>query len=153
LLGKLLRNLRTDPLRRRVEASIKQGTGLSKGEWLLTDLPFDDSAADRLAAEMVEWCQHRIAESRRPYGIDQMAHAVACAVPGGNPLASASFGVFRPIEFYAEGGVADRLGHFVRAVNLDDLNRRESGVRFAAALFSWGDVARETIFADQDAAA
>jgi hypothetical protein len=148
LLGKLFRTLRPDPLRRRVEESIKQGTGLSKGEWLLVEPPFDDSSVDRLAGEMIEWCQHRIAESRRPYGIDQMALAVACAVPGGKALASASFGVFRPIEFYAEGGVAERLGHFLHSVNLEDLNRRETGVRFAAAIFSWGDVARDTIFAD-----
>ncbi len=37
---------------------------------------------------------------------------------------------------------------FVRELPLDDLQRSPS-VRFAAALFSWGDVARETIFSDE----
>ena len=149
MLSNLFRRLRHDTLRTRVEDSIKRGTGLSKSEWLLTDSPFDDADIDDLTQEMIGWCQQRIAESRRPYGIDQMALAVACAVPGGRPLASASFGVFRPVEFYAEGGVADRLGHFLRSIHLDDLNRRSTGVRFAAALFSWGDIARETVFADE----
>jgi hypothetical protein len=149
LLNRLFGRLRHDPLRRRVEASIRRGTGLSKSEWLLDTVPVHDSDIDQLNDDMVGWCQERIAESRRPYGIDQMALAVACAVPGGRPLASASFGVFRPIEFYADGGVADRLNHFLHSIHLDDLNRRQTGVRFAAALFSWGDIARETVFADE----
>ncbi len=149
MLSRLFGRLRRDPLRRRVEASIKRGTGLSKSEWLLTELPFDDDDINQLNDDMVGWCQERIAESRRPYGIDQMALAVACAVPGGRPLASASFGVFRPVEFYADGGVADRLAHFLHSIPVDDLNRRHTGVRFAAALFSWGDIARDTVFADE----
>lgn len=148
MLKRLIGRLRRDPLRQRVEASIKRGTGLSKSEWLLTEVPFDDTDIDELNNDMVGWCQERISESRRPYGIDQMALAVACAIPGGRPLASASFGVFRPVEFYADGGVADRLNHFLHSIHLDDINRRDTGVRFAAALFSWGDIARETVFAD-----
>ena len=151
VLRRLYHRLRTEPLRRRVEASINEGTGLSKGEWLLSDLPLDDADISALSEQMIAWCQQRMAESRRPYGIDQMALAVACAVPEGRPLASASFGVFRPVEFYVDGGVADRLGHFLRSVHLDDLNRRQTAVRFAAALFSWGDIARATVFADEAA--
>lgn len=151
VLRRLFQRIRTEPLRRRVEASIHEGTGLSKGEWVLTALPFEDAQINELSDQMTEWCRQRMAESRRPYGIDQMALAVACAVPGGQPLASASFGVFRPVEFYVDGGVADRLGHFLRSVHLEDLNRRHTSVRFAAALFSWGDIARATVFADEAA--
>ncbi len=32
---------------------------------------------------------------------------------------------------------------------LDTLNGRDNGIRFAAALFSWGDGARDTVFADE----
>ena len=149
VLSWLYQRVRTDPLRRRVEASIEEGTGLSKGEWLLTDLPVADQDIDALSVEMIDWCRERMAEARRPYGIDQMALTVACAAPGGRPLASTSFGVFRPVEFYVDGGVADRLGHFLRSIHLEDLNRRSTGVRFAAALFSWGDIARATVFADE----
>jgi hypothetical protein len=151
VLRRIFRRIQQDPLRRRVEASIRRGTGLSKGEWLLDQSPLCGEDIERVNDEIVDWCRERIAESRRPYGIDQMALAVACAVPGGNPLASASFGVFRPVEFYEDGGVAERLGHFLRSIHLEDLNRRRTSVRFAAALFSWGDIARETVFADAEA--
>jgi hypothetical protein len=79
-----------------------------------------------------------------------MALALACAVPGGEPLASTTFGVFRPVEFYMEDGVARRLEAYLHAISLDTLNQREGqSIRFAAALFSWGDVARETVFTDE----
>ncbi|MFN8639166.1 MAG: hypothetical protein U0360_06840 [Dehalococcoidia bacterium] len=44
-----------------------------------------------------------------------------------------------------------RVIDFVRQVDLERLNSLTGGVRFAAALFSWGDVARAAVFADQDA--
>ena len=37
---------------------------------------------------------------------------------------------------------------YLAALPLDLLNRRTGAIRFAAALFSWGDVARDTVFAD-----
>jgi hypothetical protein len=151
VLRRIFQRIHPDPLRRRVEDSIRRGTGLSKGEWLLDRTPLSDEDIAQVNGEILDWCRERIAETRRPYGIDQMALAVACAVPGGRPLASASFGVFRPVEFYSDGGVADRVGHFLRSIHLEDLNRRRTHVRFAAALFSWGDIARETIFSDAEA--
>lgn len=153
MLSRLLRRFRRpDSLRARVEDSISRGTGLRKGEWVLDGGPIDGAAIAATTEAMLEWCRDQISETRRPYGIDQMALAVACAVPGGRPLASATFGVFRPVEFYAEGGVADRLTAFMESLRAEDLGRRDS-VRFAAALFSWGDVARDTIFGDDDAEA
>ncbi len=149
MLDGLLSRFRPDPVRSRVADSISRGTGLSRDEWLLDESPLDAAAIERLHGEMVEWCRERIAQSRRPYGIDQMALAVACAEPGGSqPLASTTFGVFRPVEFYEDGGIADRIGDFLRGVRLDDVNRRGGAIRFAAALFSWGDVAREAVFND-----
>ena len=148
MLEPLLRRFRPDSLRTRVEASIRRGTGLSKQEWTLDAKPLQRADVEQLAQDIVEWCQGRIAEARRPYGIDQMALAIACAVPGGQPLASTTFGVFRPLEFYIEGGVAHRVREYLRSLSLDELNRRDGAIRFAAALFSWGDVARDTIFAD-----
>jgi len=75
---------------------------------------------------------------------------VACAEPGGEPLSSMTFGVFRPVEFYIEDGVGARLEAYLHELPLDQLNQRNGDIRFAAALFSWGDVARETVFADED---
>ncbi|MFA7249914.1 MAG: hypothetical protein WC273_09830 [Dehalococcoidia bacterium] len=148
MLSTLLRRFRPDPLRARVEDSIRRGTGLSRQEWLLGDDPLDRADIEQLAEQVIRWCQERIAATRRPYGIDQMALAIACAEPGGQPLASTTFGVFRPVEFYQEDGVEQRVRAYLEGLSLDHLNHRAGGIRFAAALFSWGDVARDTIFAD-----
>ena len=150
MLDSLLRRFHPDPLRTRVEASIRKGTGLSRQEWLLGDVPLARPDLDQLAEGILAWCRERIASTRRPYGIDQMALAIACAVPGGQPLASTTFGLFRPVEFYAEAGVGDRVTAYLRDLDLDQLNPHETPIRFAAALSSWGDVARETVFADPE---
>ncbi len=148
MLSALLRRFRPDPLRARVEDSIRRGTGLSKHEWLLGDAPLVTADIEALADQVIEWCRARIAATRRPYGIDQMALAIACAEPGGQPLASTTFGVFRPIEFYEESGVEQRIRAYLVGLPLEQLNRRAGEIRFAAALFSWGDIARDTIFSD-----
>lgn len=144
----LLRRFRPDPLRARVEESIRRGTGLSKQEWLLGEEPLTQADIEDLAGDIIRWCQDRIAATRRPYGIDQMALAIACAEPGRAPLASTTFGVFRPVEFYEAEGVEERVRTYLCDLPLEVLNRRAGAIRFAAALFSWGDVARDTIFAD-----
>ena len=108
MLSALLRRFRPDPLRARVEDSIRRGTGLSKQEWLLGTDPLSAEDIQQLADQVISWCHGRIAATRRPYGIDQMALAIACAEPGGQPIASTTFGVFRPIEFYEASGEIGR---------------------------------------------
>jgi len=145
VLSQLLQRLRPrDSVRDRVEQSISRGTGLRKGEWVLDAHPIDETAFVATTEAMLTWARDCMAETRRPYGIDQMALAVACAEPGATPLASASFGVFRPVEFYEDGGVADRVTAFMQNLRIDGLDSRSS-VRFAAALFSWGDVPKDAI--------
>ncbi|MCK9487347.1 MAG: hypothetical protein M0R73_11725 [Dehalococcoidia bacterium] len=151
MLAALLDRFRPNPLRARVEASIRRGTGLSRREWLLGPDPLTASSMQQLGEEILEWCRERMSASRRPYGIDQMALAVACARPGGEPLSSVTFGVFRPVEFYTADGIAARVQDYLHGLPLADLNQREGPIRFAAALFSWGDVARDTVFADAPA--
>jgi len=148
MLRSLVDRFHPEPLRARVEASIKRGTGLSRREWLFDDGPLTDRTMHALSEEVLEWCRERMAASRRPYGIDQMALAIACASPGGPPLASTTFGVFRPVEFYTADGVAEQVEQYLGSLPLEDLNRGDGAIRFATALFSWGDVARETVFAD-----
>ena len=97
MLLRFLRKLRRDPLRARVEASIRRGTGLRKGEWLLTEMPADADLVASLASEIVDWCQEQIGETRRPYGVDQLALAVACAEPGGGFYAHAVVAVCRKL--------------------------------------------------------
>lgn len=148
MLHSLMDRFRPEPLRARVEASIRRGTGLSRREWLFGPEPLTPGSMIQLSDEVLEWCRERMAASRRPYGIDQMALAIACAIPGGAPLSSTTFGVFRPVEFYTGDGVGSRVEAYLCELPLADLNRRPGPIRFAAALFSWGDVARETVFAD-----
>ncbi len=138
----------TTPLRERIEASIREGVGLTKQEWLLA-APLRPSDIDTLAEAVVEWSRVRVGEMRRPHGIDQCALALACAHPGGAPLASTTFGVFRPIDLYADGGIPERVTAFLEGLSLRALNEPGEPVRFAAALFSWGDVARATLYADE----
>ncbi len=150
MLSRLMQRFRReDSLRARVEESISRGTGLHKGEWVIDRLPIDDEVIAATTEQMLTWCRERMAETRRPYGIDQLALAIACAEPDAAPLASATFGVFRPLEFYEEDGVADRVTRFMQSLRVEELNRH-TAIRFAAALFSWGDIARDTIYRDDD---
>ena len=149
MLNRLLRRINRDPLRVRVEQAVRDGVGLRNEEWVIEDWPAARPAMERLSHSVVEWCRGQIADTRRPYGIDHLALAVACAEPGGPPIASTTFGVFRPMDFYREGGIAERLSAFVHDLPVAGRDERSAPVRFAAALFSWGDVARETIF-DED---
>lgn len=150
MLFRMLNRFRSDLLRTQVEESIQSGTGLRKGEWLLAEGSRSSEEIAELAETIVAWCREQMRETKKPYGIDQMALAVACAVPGGMPVASATFGVFRPIDFYREDGIASRVVTFVHGLPLDDLQPEPTPLRFAAALFSWGDVARDTIYRDAD---
>ena len=86
--------------------------------------------------------------TRRPYGINQLAVGLACAKPGGTPLTSASLGVFRPVDYYSDGGVRDQIGEFVRSLPLGEADTPGTPLSVAAALFSWGDMARATVFRD-----
>jgi len=146
MLGTLIDRFRPDPLRARVEASIRRGTGLSRREWLMGAAPLTAGDMQRLAEEILEWCREQMAAARRPYGIDQMALAIACAVPGGQPISSTTFGVFRPVDFYAAEGIGERVEEYLHTLPLDAINRLGGPIRFAVALFSWGDVARDTLF-------
>src|SRR3990172_5606356 len=100
MLEPLLRRFRPDPLRARVEDSIRRGTGLSKQEWMLGAEPLGGADIERLAEQIVAWCRDRIAETRRPYGIDQMALAIACAIPGGQPLGPPTLGGVPPARVF-----------------------------------------------------
>lgn len=148
MLGKLFERFRPPTVRAQVESAIRRGTGLHRNEW---EIAGPDGASDALAViaeEMVAWCREEMSRTRRPYGIDQLALAVACAREGGPVVSSETFGVFRPVDFYTEGGIAERIDAFVHAVPETEFTAGPWPMRFAAALFSWGDVARETVFAD-----
>lgn len=129
-------------LKHEVERSLRAGVGLHRREWLLGDGDISRERLRALGQEIASWCEETIAQTRRPYGIDHLAAAIACARPGQAPLASASFGVFRPTDFYRAGGTRDSINHFVECLEPRALNAEGGQVRFAVALFSWGEVAK-----------
>ena len=152
-LRRALRRLRrrSGDLEALMEQGLRADVGLRRQSWLMTERPVLPATLHALAQAVGDWCAQEMAETRRPYGIDHMAVGVACALPGGAPIASVSLGLFRPLEFYQEGGTRDRLEEFVRGLPLTQINEQSTPVRLAAALFSWGDLARATIFRDEPA--
>lgn len=171
MFDRIQRHLRMAATRRRVEQAVREGAGLHRRTWLLvpadhggareaTTAPTDGAAEASLAAiggEVVDWCRERMAEARRPYGIDQVALALACAEPGGAVVASRTFGVFRPLDFYRPGGLDADVAAFVRSLPRAAGGSGDAGgvadaagaagagpgtpLRIAAALLSWGDLA------------
>ena len=146
---RLLRLIRPrTELERAIEQAVRGGVGLYRETWEVSQHPAAPATLDALADSVRAWCAHEMGQTRRPFGVDHMAVGVACAAPGGSPIASVSIGVFRPADFYSEGGTGDQIADFVRSLPLAEINRHASPVRIAAALFSWGDLARATIFRD-----
>jgi hypothetical protein len=144
----LRRHMRRRTLARRIEANIRAGIGLYGQEWVLDQFPVAPRALSDLAEKITTWCAETMATTRRPYGIDQMALALAGAHPGSEPMASAGVSVFRPLEFYQPGGQRERIADFVASLDVEQLNRTARPVRIAATLFSWGDVARAALPTD-----
>lgn len=146
---RIVRNwFRRRAIERQVEECIRAGTGLRQEQWLWPEPPMAEDDLRVLSDQIVGWCRDTMASFRKPYGIDQVALSVACAHPGKPPLATMTFEVFRPIEFYQEGGPREQVASFIQNLDLRRLNEPVAPVRFAAALFSWGEVAKATVFAE-----
>lgn len=129
--------LRKPTPHRRVEQLIRRGVGIHEASWALPEPT--DAAPPELVEEIVGWVRRSMGEMRRPYGIDQVAFALACRDSSGTVLCSNSLGVIRPEVFYGPTG-AERVAAFfddVRAVR--DRNPDE----VVGALLSLGDLAYE----------
>lgn len=135
-------------LERLIDQSLRDGVGLHRQVFALGDPPIAGIALQDLSADVTAWVESAMGRTRRPYGIDQMAVGLACAPAGGDPFTTVSLGVFRPTDYYSEGGLRDQIEQFVRALPIDRINAEPEAVRLAAALFSWGDLARATVFKD-----
>ena len=149
--GRLRRGLgftRRGRLERMIDQSLRDGVGLHRQVFTVADPPIQTRQLGDLAADVATWVEQAMSRTRRPYGIDQMAVGLACAPVEGEPFATVSLGVFRPADFYEDGGLRDQITEFVSALPVDRINGEPDAVRLAAALFSWGDLARATIFRD-----
>lgn len=148
IVPSLKRRARRRTLTRRIEENIRSGVGLYGKEWILDDLPVTNAHLTALATEIAEWCVETMGSTRRPYGIDQMAMALAGAHPGREPLTTATLKVFRPLEFYQPGGQCEQITEFVAGLDLARVNAVQAPLRVAATLFSWGDIARSALWSD-----
>ncbi|MEJ5221433.1 MAG: hypothetical protein WHT63_05440 [Tepidiforma sp.] len=134
-IGVMLRRWRTWGTRRRVEELIRGGVGVSERAWRAS--PGRDAAG--LAAEVAAWAREEMAGMRRPFGVDQVALALAWRDGRGRVFCSASLGVMRPGAFY-DGTAEQRLAEaFAGALGLAE--GREAEV--LAALVRLGDLAFE----------
>lgn len=129
--------LRKRQTRDTVEQLIRQGVGLREASW---DLPADGGHEGReLTDRIVEWLRAAMGEMRRPYGLDQVAVALACRDGAGRVVCSNSLGVLRPGAFYGAAGL-DRIAAF-----LDDVKSvpRGEGREIVGSVLSLGDIAYE----------
>ena len=131
-----------------MERSLKEGVGMYRQTWPLDEGPIRAETLPKLSARVDAWVEEAISKTRRPYGVDQMAFAIACGPAVGEPINRATFGTFRPSEFYGDGGIKEQIDAFISELSLEEINRQSPPAQLAAALFSWGDLARATVFAD-----
>lgn len=134
-IGVMLARWRHWGTRRRVEALIREGVGVSERTWRVEG----EAEAAGLTAEVVAWAREAMGEMRRPLGVDHVVLALGLCDRRGRVVCSASFGVMRPGAFYdgsAEARVAEAVDGALRMVPA-------GGAEMLAALLRLGDLAFE----------
>jgi hypothetical protein len=120
--------------RQKVERLIREGVGIREASW---DVEQGEHPHPHLVEAIAHWIRTSMGEMRRPYGIDQIAVALACRDDQGRVVCSNSLGVVKPALFYGEGG-AERIAAF-----LDDVSAvpGDSRREIVGAVLSLGDIA------------
>ena len=132
-------------LARALRRALADGVGLYRAAW-------DLDPAREASADLFAWLEGAISQTRRPYGMDQVALSLACSPRAGAPLASASFGAFRPQDLYLPASPLRReIGVFIDTLPVAPIVAGTAPLRLGAVLLSWGDLARATIYADAPA--
>lgn len=112
----------------------RTGRGVRLEEWRVTP---DESLS--VVDGVLEWCRDIVADCRRPFGIDYFDLAIACRSEDAGDISSERFLRLRPLDLYAEGFTA-KLREW-----LSQSQRPSSGLIIAAALFSWGEAAHQSL--------
>lgn len=129
-------------MRDHVRRALESGVGLYHTTWRLDDEP--QRSTEATAAELIEWCRDILGRIHRPYGLDQVTLALAVLGGDNQLIASANYGVLRPIDFYAAGPAETQILHTLRQWAENDTL---ACGRLSAVLFSWGDLTRELLVA------
>jgi hypothetical protein len=122
---------------RRLTDAVRNGVGVRERSWQLP--PRWERGTSVVSDEILRWVRDAMGSMRRPYGIDQVALALACRDAKGRIVCSNSLGVLKPGAFYTNEG-ATRVEAFLDDVGFADPG---DGAEIIAALLSLGDVAYE----------
>jgi hypothetical protein len=145
ILGSLIKRLRQGSTESKVRDAVEAGVGVYQMSWELGGEPATAVRPDELDAVVLEWCQARMTQMRRPYGLDYVTLAISLAGWEGDEAARHSFGVLRPIDFYPEGTVPSALAQLMEEWQAGGYF--ESSRWLSVVMFSWGDLTRELLLA------
>lgn len=112
----------------------RAGHGIRLEEWRVAPGEYP-SAGDRV----LEWCREVVANCRRPFGIDSFDLAIACRHADESSVQSERFPSLHPLDLY-NGGLATKL-----AALLQNTRRNSCDMIIAAAVFSWGEAAHQSL--------
>ncbi len=140
----LQRLLRRRALRQEVRRALSSGVGLYHSTWRIERSKGSDASA-HFTSDLVAWCRDTLTGMRRPYGLDHVTLAVSVLGEDGRQIATASYGVLRPSDFYGSGSAEARIRDTLSRWSDDNVFVGSRSERLSAVLFSWGDLARELL--------
>ena len=129
-----------------VRRALTSGVGLYHTTWPLQD-GADAVASEELIAQLVGWCREVLGGTRRPYGLDYMTLVVALLREGEGQIASVSYGVLRPSDFYSPSFVEERVRETLCSWSRAHAIAGGNAGSLSAVLCSWGDLTRELLLA------
>ncbi len=145
MLNSLMKRLRQGLAESKVREAVEAGIGIYHMSWQLGGEPATALRPDEMDSLVLEWCRTTMTQMRRPYGLDYVTMALSLMGRENEETARHSFGVLRPVDFYAEGPVASKLTELMR--DWSEAGHFESSRWLSAVMFSWGDVTRELLLA------
>ncbi len=140
----LERLLRRRVFRGEVRRALNSGVGIYRTAWPIEPAEGSDGGA-RLASDIVGWCREALTRMRRPYGLDHVTLAVSVLSEGDRPIATTSYGVLRPVDFYGAGSAEAQIEETLSRWAASAVISQNPSARLSAVLFSWGDLARELL--------
>jgi len=145
ILGSLIRRLRQGSAESKVRDAVEAGVGVYHMSWELGGEPATAVRPDELDSIILEWSRATMTQMRRPYGLDYVTMALSLMGWESDETARHSFGVLRPVDFYAGGPVPTKLTQLMEEWRAEGYF--ESSRWLSAVMFSWGDLTRELLLA------
>jgi hypothetical protein len=142
-LNTLMRRLKQESAETKVREAVEAGIGIYHMSWELGGDPTTALLPADLDSIVLEWCRNAMAEMRRPYGLDYVTVAVSLMGYESEERARHSFGVLRPVDFYAEGPVPDEMEELIEEWRRT--GQFGSARWLSAVMFSWGDLTRDLL--------